>query len=421
MCPEFNPEMQLFRYFEVISFLQKLFDATKQLFDGVIIMKSISIISWMLLLGFIFSATKPLETKPKKNTSALLSLSVLPMINKTSSKNYQYLSKSIASGIRKEIKSRFKYKPYKSSLAEQALLTILKKEKKRWLHLDESHIQKISSTNNIDILIYGSYTKGKSKGKIDAVVIRIGIFIQLENKTHWIQDLKTSVDASMFTSLGRVSEAVVNKIYELTSKEAAKKNKKSGKKQKTSTIQRLTKESLNVAEDTRSSKFLEFGIRSGFLYPVIDGDNFFQIDSAISTGYLIDIYFTQSIALLNPAWVKPYLPDLHAFISLEEYNADSLSAFRLGMNFGFLYTIPTFARQAVKLGATFGGNYESIGSSGITPLSGLLFTMYVLVGYEYHIREFQVSLYSRVVISSDQNSNLLGFSLALSTGYAINF
>ena len=384
-------------------------------------MKSVSIISWMLLLGFIFSATKPLETKPKENENALLSLSVLPMINKTSSKNYQYLSNSIASGIRKEIKSRFKYKPYKSSLAKQALLTILKKEKKRWLHLDESHIQKISSTNNIDILIYGSYTKGKSKGKIDAVVIRIGIFIQFKNKTHWVQDFKTAIDASMFTNLGRVSEAVVNKIYELTGNKAAKKNKKSEKEQETSTIQSLTKESLNVAEDTPSSKVLEFGLRGGFFRPIISSDNFVHTAPTILTGYLIDVYYTLSISLLNPVWDFAYLPDIHSFISLEEYTTDSLNIFRLGVSLGFLYTISTFTNQAVKLGATFGSNYESINGPGITTLIDFISTAYVLVGYEYSIREFQLSLYARMMISPDPSRDLWGIGLALSTGYAINF
>ena len=381
----------------------------------------------MLLLGFIVSATRPLETKTRENNNALLSLSVLSMIDKTNSKNYQYLSDSIASGIKKEIKSRFKYKPYASSLAKQALLTILKKEKKRWLHLDESHIQKLSSTKNIDILIYGSYTKVKSKGKIDAIVIRIGIFIRFENKTHWVQDLKTAIDVSMLTSLGKVSEAVVNKIYELIDKEVTESNGKSEseKKQETPTIQSLTKASLNVVEDIRSSQVLEFGLRGGLFRPIINLNNFVHADSTILTGYLIDVYYTQSMSLLNPAWVTPYLPDIHAFISLEGYTIDSLNAFRLGMNLGFLYTIPTFINQAVKLGATFGSNYESISKNSnrknTMQASGFALTTYVLVGYEYSMREFQLSLYSRMMVSSDQNNDLWGIGFALSIGYAINF
>ena len=385
-------------------------------------MKSVGIIPQMLLLGFIVSATKPLETKTRVNNDALLSLSVLPMVDKTKSLNYRYLIDSIASGIRKEIKSRFKYKPYKSSSAKRALRKILKKEKKRWSHLDESHIQKLSSTKNIDILIYGSYTKVKSKRKVDAIVIRIGIFIRLENKTHWIKSLKTAINASMFTNLRKVSKAVVNAIYELMNPDSAKRNRddKQKKRKKTSGIQALTRASLHVVEDIRSSKVLEFGLRGGLFRPMLTLDNFVHADSAILTAYLIDVYYTQSISLLNPAWVKPYLPDIHAFVSLEGYTINSLNAFRLGMNLGFLYTIPTVTNQAVKLGATFGSNYELI-SKNTTQAHGFALTTHVLVGYEYSIREFQLSLYSRMMVSSDHNSALWGIGFALSIGYAINF
>ena len=377
-------------------------------------MKPVEIIPWMLLLGVILFATKPLETKTKGNKKALLSLSVLPMIDKTNSKNYKYLMDSIASCVRKEIKNKFKYKPYKSSSAKKALLIILKKEKKRWSQLDEAHIKKLSSTKNIDILIYGSYTKGKSKGKTDAIVIQIGVFIQFEKKTHWVQDLKTAIGASMFTNLEKVSEAVVNKIYELTSNDRAKRTKKDKKykNKETSTIQSLTRASLNMAKDTHSSRFLKFGVRGGF----------FHADSAISIGYLIDIYYTQSISLLNPKWDFAYLPDLHAFIFLEEDTTDSLNIFRLGMNLGFLYTIPTFTNQAVKLGATFGSNYELIsGEDIIKSFIEFVPTTYVLVGYEYNIHKFQFSLYSRMMLISDKTRVLLGIGLALSVGYVINF
>jgi hypothetical protein len=134
----------------------------------------------------------------------LARVGIVNYTDKTGSKDYEYLSESIANGIDKSMQEKFEYIRTDSKLTQKVA-----KNSKLTELLDLSGVRDVSLKTKSDIVIYGSYSYNKEN---KLLVIKTCIYLKTPDYIIFLPEVPNAVDSTIFEAVDRVAEQIVQKI-----------------------------------------------------------------------------------------------------------------------------------------------------------------------------------------------------------------
>jgi len=153
------------------------------------------LLSIFCLNGGLFSASRA-YSEPK--------VAILAFCDKTKSRNFGYLSTSIADVVDTKMQKRFEYRRIAPKKIEK-----LKPCRKK---LTAGKIDFIAGKLNADIVIYGKYTFSKKTKKLS---IKASMHITKTNKFAQITPVSSKADSGIFQIIDKISKEIVSEVNKI--------------------------------------------------------------------------------------------------------------------------------------------------------------------------------------------------------------
>lgn len=141
----------------------------------------------------------------------LARVAILEFSDQTGSKDYQYLSSSIALGVDKSMKERFDYNPIPAETAKQRTVNIVSDR-----GLSKDNARQAASAAEADVVIGGSYSLASGGNKMH---IRVAIYLTSTDQYIELPEFTNPVDGTIFQAIDKVSEKIIAKIKEIASRQ----------------------------------------------------------------------------------------------------------------------------------------------------------------------------------------------------------
>jgi hypothetical protein len=170
--------------------------------------------------------------KADKKLPELARVAIVPMQDRTGSKNFGYLSESLSDAINSSMQKNFLYTQIDSSEIKQAVFDLeqaalvmekeaneqknffsdlfqpkLKPKSAERIQLEK--IQKLAKKLNADIVIYGNYIFDE---KGNEMIISTSFYFGLVNAIRPISDMRNAVDNTIFAATDKVAKTIIVEI-----------------------------------------------------------------------------------------------------------------------------------------------------------------------------------------------------------------
>lgn len=162
------------------------------------------------MLVYLFAAMAISAATPAANEN-LARVAILEFSDQTGSKDYQYLSSSIALGVDKSMKERFDYNPIPADTAKQRTANMLSDRP-----LSKDNARQVASAAEADVVIGGTYTLASGGNKMH---IRVSIYLTSTDQYIELPEFTNPVDGTIFQAIDKVAEKIIAKIKEIASRQ----------------------------------------------------------------------------------------------------------------------------------------------------------------------------------------------------------
>ena len=152
--------------------------------------------------------------KTEKKTSPRLVF--LKFFDKTSAKQYSYISQSIADVIKKNVSNHFKYEKVSDGTIQKTLLKIQKKNRLRKNQINVKSLYSLASQKNLDFIIYGEFNHKVSKKQRQQNKAKIisKLYVHYTNKSILLNNIISKIDSHFLTKAVAISQAATLKMNE---------------------------------------------------------------------------------------------------------------------------------------------------------------------------------------------------------------
>jgi hypothetical protein len=186
--------------------------------------------------GFLFSQDSskfPAAKVKKEDESARVS--ILPLEDRTRSRDYEYMSESLSDALDKFMTKEFSYTRIDPREVEKGVYEVRqeilkgkiekrdhpvsknpsqkRKKTEEELQQDEAQlnlVKKLAKNLSSDIVIYGNY---KYDNETSELLFTVNLYLTLSDTTRELNEMRSTVDYAIFLAAERVSKNLVGEIY----------------------------------------------------------------------------------------------------------------------------------------------------------------------------------------------------------------
>ena len=345
--------------------------------------------------------------------SNLARIAVIDFLDRTGSKNFGYLSKSISDAVDLYLKKRFEYKRISPRKTDKLLKKRYRvRQVKDIKELTQSAIKKIADNLDANVVIYGRYDYNEKTYKLE---IDTSIYLKFSFKFIRMKTFKTGISFELFRAAQRLAKEINSQIAEVFSIKA---NQDSSKKSKQINKQ---KAALNLS----ITSYHEMGLLFGPSYPIdiITSSDDLELPNS-GVGLAAELYYTYFIAKSFPAFLearfKGYFPDLHFRFAFNNFSREesTTSAYSIAIGGLFNINLPGDMNHSLKPAFLIGGSYNSIKNRNFS-FSGFNSDLYLIFGYEIFWGRFALSIWLNGNLRLGQDYFLFLPGISLGTGYRL--